>query len=397
MLFLRKSAENTIMIPTALVTPNRAAESTIAHIMEDMGLFEVGVRVSPAAPAAEAVRLLKTYNCELIVIDLEDWPEAANWLRQIRRADVDSMIVGFRSGWNRLEQADFEEAGVTDLIRAPFSPLELEAAVYQALHRRYPVANPNLLILMPAKAGTGCSTVALNLAAELHHEQKKKVLLIEADRRSGVLSILLDLETRSSLDDALSVAATMTPVQWQQFYEDLGIHMLLANPRKRGPLPGWIHYFYLLRFVNGRYDYIVVDMPEVVNQATAELVRAANRVYLVCTPEVPSLKMAELRRQELLDCEIGRDQIQVILNRWEKGGLSMQAVEKTLGQPVFATLANDYTAVRDSITESRVVAGNSQFSRDCAALARKLVGLPPAAEGRSAFDLLRRLGRMSAH
>jgi pilus assembly protein CpaE len=295
-----------------------------------------------------------------------------------------------------MEMLSFADAGIVDLLREPFSHEELETIAYDALHRGHSVADQNILALMPAKAGGGCSTVALNVAAALAEHHSKKVLLVESDRRSGILSIMLDLKNRSGLSEALQQAGELTPVEWQQHTVWVsGIHLLPANPSRRCPLPTWAQYFQLLRFVQQRYDYVFVDLPEVVNEATAEVVKSARSICIVCTPEVPSLKMAGQRCAELEACKIPGDRIHIVVNRWERGGLSIDHVEDVLGRPVFATLPNDYKQVKSAILESRLVAAHSRFGRACVGLAHKLSGLPEAPQAESKFTLLRELVRMA--
>ncbi|MGH9594298.1 MAG: AAA family ATPase, partial [Bryobacteraceae bacterium] len=310
--------------------------------------------------------------------------------------EVGTAVVGFRSGWDRAEQLTFEEAGIRDLLRDPFNFAEMEAAAFEALHRDRPVLNQNILAFLPAKAGGGSSTVALNTAAALVRGQDKKVLLIESDRRSGVLSILLNLEDRAGLREALEHAGTMTTVEWQQTRAEVaGIHLLLASPGRRGPLPAWGDYYQLLFFLQKEYDFIVVDMPEVVNDATAEIVRSARGVFIVCEPELPSLKLARYRCAELESCGMSRDNIHIVVNRWERGRVDVKDVEAATGCPVFTTIPNDYNHVKNAVLQSRLVHSNSPFAKGCDTLARKLGGLPETVGGRLKLALLRSLGRDS--
>jgi pilus assembly protein CpaE len=385
------------MLSAALFTDNKLASAAIQQMIEESGLYRLNVKMSPFDPMGEAVRQLRTHNPEVILLDLTHWEEISKWVARLAEADFKIPIVGFRENWNRRDAADFEEAGIEEVLKEPFSASELEAAVYHAVHRAFPVHNPELHAFLPAKAGSGCSTLTLHLAAFLAGKLQKKVLLIEADRRSGVLSILLHLETRASLDGALKSAAQLTPLDWAQHYVEVeGFHLLPATPMRRGPLPTWVDYYHLLRFVNSRYDCILVDLPEVVNSASAEVVRAAGNLFVVCTPEVPSLKMAEFRRSELLECEIEKEQINLVLNRWERRGLSLADVEKSLGQGLFGTIPNEYATLQDAILESRLAPPDGTYQQAVGTLARRVAGLPPPTPRRSAFALLGRLGRRAA-
>jgi pilus assembly protein CpaE len=251
-----------------------------------------------------------------------------------------------------------------------------------------------VLVFLPSKAGGGCSTVALNTAAALANrtEGKKPVLLIEGDRRSGVFSILLNLKDHAGLPEALKDVGDLTPLKWSHSIVTVAnVDLLAANPMRRGPLPTWADYYQLLKFAADRYDHIVVDLPEVINTATAELVRSAQATFIICTPEVPSLALARLRLSELDACEIPREKVNMLVNRYESGGLTVAEIEAILGGPVFATLPNDYREVKRSIMESRWVHSSSGLGKSCAALAQKISELGQAVPTASRFSLLRKL------
>jgi pilus assembly protein CpaE len=383
------------MLNVVLLTPNTLAADAIEQLTQEAGVFKLVLKGAPIPPVANVLRALRAHVVDLILLDVGEWGEVSLLASQIQRSGTGGVIIGFRPGWNAAEKAELEAAGISELLHEPFSPSELETAAYDALHRQHLVTNRDILAFLPAKAGGGCSTVALNTAAAVANLHKK-VLLVESDRRSGVFSIMLNLKNRYGLSEALQNAGELTLVEWNHYYVNaFGMHMLLADPANRGSLPSWAGYYRLLLFLQGQYDFLFFDLPEVVNEATAEVVKSARAVFIVCTPEVPSLKMASQRFAEIEACEVPGSRIHVIVNRWERGHLSIQDVEKILGRPVFGTLPNDYARVRESIVESRLVSQDSDFAEGCRTLARKLSGLPEAPPARSGFGLLKKLGRIT--
>ena len=377
-----------------LLTPDAAAAQLIELLLNESGVFKLVSKGSPLRSVHEIMRQVGVHDPELILLDLNDWTAVSALARHINAANLRGVVVGFKMVWNRLEMLTFEEAGITDLVQEPLTAQDLERAAYDALHREHGVADHNIIALLPAKAGGGCSTVALNVAAAMAERYTKKVLLVEGDRRSGVLSIMLNLQNRSGLSEALQQAGELTPVEWQQHTVWVnGIHLLPANPTKRGPLPTWVEYYQLLRFSRKLYDYVFVDLPEVVNEATAEVVKSARDICIVCTPEVPSLKLAAQRSAELEACQIPASRVHLVVNRWESGGLSIEQVEDTLERKVFATLPNDYKQVKNAILESRLVSPTSRFAKSCRTLAQKLSGLPEAPASEFKFTFLRELVR----
>ena len=116
--------------------------------------------------------------------------------------------------------------------------------------------------------------------------------MIEADLNSGVLAVLLKATFHRSLLDALDKADELDYSSWTHcVVNKLGIDLLLADRSK--PFPSWSSYLHLLQFVKSRYDLIVVDLPEVVNDATAEIVRRSKYIFTVCTPETADTCIAK--------------------------------------------------------------------------------------------------------
>jgi pilus assembly protein CpaE len=277
----------------------------------------------------------------------------------------------------------------------PFSWEILEPTAYEAIHQRRRADHAKILAFMPAKGGAGCSTVALNTAGALANHLGKKVILIDSDRRSGIISILLNLAKRNGLLEALRRAGDLTRVEWEQHVvRAAGIDLLLADPGTQAHLPSWADYYQLLIFLEKQYDYIVVDLPEVINPATAEVVRSAGSVFVVCTTEIPSIKLAQQRFRELSECGISSANLHLLVNRFSGGGPTAEGIARLVGRPEFATIPNDYAHVQEAVMASKLVAADSNFSKGCLGLARKALGLQPI-EGKPLFSFLRNFARVA--
>jgi pilus assembly protein CpaE len=391
------------MLSVALYTENPDSEFCIEQLVNESSQFNLVIKSTPNSPAADLFQSLKRLDPDVVLLDLTEWSRpdseensggAAALASFLQASDLRAVVIGFVASSSPSQQAEFREAGIADLLPLPFSSLELEKLAYDALHREHPVNNQNILAFLPAKAGAGCSVIVMNTAAALANQLQKKVLLLEADRRSGPLAIMLNLERHRGLPQALTSAASMTTLSWQQQYvEAFGVHILLAEAGGRQTQPGWADYYQLLHFVEKHYDFVFADLPEVVNPASAEVARCARGVFLVCTPEVPSLRMTIQRLAELEEYGVPADRAHIILNRQERRGLPVQEIEAILGHSIFAALPNDYARIRDAIVESRLVASDSPFGEGCLALARKLSGLQESSRMDATFGLLGKFRR----
>ena len=165
----------------------------IPLLAKDSGAFDVVLDATTEAAKSLPIDLTKAAP-EAVLIDVEDWERSQVLLGVVLKATRNPAIVGYRPLWTPEQETEIMAAGVTQVLRRPFSPVELEAAVRAALHQVRPMIHPNVLAFLPSKAGSGCSTVVLNTAAVLANNMGQKTLLIEGDRRSGAMSILLNVE-----------------------------------------------------------------------------------------------------------------------------------------------------------------------------------------------------------
>ena len=376
------------MIRLALLASNVAAADAIEQMTQDSSVFKLVHRSSPVSASQPVLQALSAVDPEVILMEVNGGEDAVELVKRLALASRGA-LVGFRSEWTSEEQSSFAKAGACELLCEPFSAADLEEAAYRAVHLRRPTTHQNLLAFLPSKAGSGCSTVAVNTAAALANDLNQRTLLIEADRRSGALSVLLDVEDRGGLAQVLSHAGALTGLEWRQHVVSIGkLDLLLANPFNLGTPPTWADYYQMLSFIEKQYDFIVVDLPEVVNKATAELLSVARLVFIVCEPDVISLKLVRLRKTELECCAVRQENICVLGNRWESRRLNRDIIQMT-GAPMFAALPNDYQQVQNAALESRLVSRDSQFGRACAELARRLANMPGTVESGLVANLLR--------
>jgi Flp pilus assembly CpaE family ATPase len=381
------------MIRLGILKSTGPAGDAVRLIAEDAGVFEVVLVDSCTAPSKSLSRDVALAAPELILIDVGNWPATLELVTQLKGASRDAVLLGYRGLCTPEEEAAMLEAGIAAVLRAPFGPGELDSSARRELRLKRPLDHPNILAFLPSKAGSGCSTVVLNTAAVLANDLGLRTLLIEGDRRSGVLSMVLGVEDKGGLPAILAQCGKLTPVEWRQHVATIGkLDMLLANPLKPGPQPTWATYFQILDFVKAQYDFILVDLPELINPATAELACAARSVFVVCEPELASLKLVGVRRGELEAAGVHAEVISVVGNRWEGKRLTKDALEKSAQVPMYAAMPNDYLNVKNAVMESRLVSTDSAFGRACVELARRVCSLQAPAEGRLG-SLLRKFGR----
>ena len=371
------------------------ADPHLAALMRDLAgksnEFSIGSIIQLADVRYSVERTLNTTTPDVLLMEMSDFDRDVPLAATIHRYAPDVPLVGlvsrdFQERLNRNSNLD-----LTSIVAWPFTVDELERAISGAFHKSHGGIHENLIAFLPGKAGSGSSTVVLHTAQVLAEVLKRSVLVIEGDLHSGLLSAMLDVAVRSSIREALAEAPHIDNMSWQRCVTSVGgVDFLLTNTEIKEPVPSWTHYFQILRFAAPKYDLILVDLPEVVNSATAEIVRRARGVYVVSTPEFASLKLSKQRCFELDHCGVDRGRIYALLNRGHRTVISPKEAEQILDCPVVATFPNDYRAVQRAIKGTGFIDIRSRLGEAYVAFSKMLTGEEPEPEKRSFMDLLRK-------
>ncbi len=268
-------------------------------------------------PAHETMRLLNSFAPHLVFLGLDDESAAASVEQDIRSILPSAAVLGVFAGpGHGIMEAT---AGGFPSLRFPCEPDQFRAAVFHALEARSEAKNAPLFAFLPAKAGSGATTTALFVANLLAGLASKKVLLLECDLHAGPISMLYSVRPAHSIMDALEDAHRLTDDTWSEMVIRLDGVDVLSSVSRLGVrrVSAW-GYQRLLSFVRARYDVVIADLPEVVNDATEVVVRAAKSVFVVTAPSTASLYLASRRRYDLEARGVGSSKLKYVVNRKAK-------------------------------------------------------------------------------
>jgi pilus assembly protein CpaE len=317
--------------------------------------------ISRRLSSYEAVHLVNTMEPDVVFLDFAT-PE---WGREMASAMAASVlqvaVVGIR---RRIQQVEIDENAAATWVDWPAREGALDEAAVRAVRSKIQREDWPFFAFLPSKAGSGASTVALHVADAFANQLGKHTLLMDADLRSGVVSIYLNLQIRQTMRDALAQSAELQPAEWRAMVSQVQKLDVIGNyPAQGGQLPMWTDYYKLLQFALPRYEALVADLPELTNEATSEIVRRCRKVFLVVTAELPSLKLALLRIKELKLAGAEEGQLAVVLNRWHRNDLPIRDVEQVLERPLAAILPNDYKSVKSAISRGGSVNPETPLGR----------------------------------
>ncbi len=268
--------------------------------------------------AREAIQLLNSYSPQLLFLDIDDEEAAMTIELDARSFNSGTAIVRVSSRAENLSQQN--RYGALQVLHLPCDRDRFSEAVHRELEARISEKNASVFAFLPAKAGSGATTAALFVTSILSKKVHKKVLLLECDLHAGPVSMLYDIRPQYSIMDALEESHRLTDARWKQLATRVDGIDVLPSVSQQGirRVSPWA-YHRLLAFARSRYDLIICDLPEVVNEATEVVVRTAKAVLVVTTPSVPSLFLAARRRHDLEQRGVGAVNVKYILNRRPDG------------------------------------------------------------------------------
>lgn len=356
-------------------SPDKAA--VLRALAAASGDLQILRELTTLPGAYELSRLLNTLSPDLVLIDLAVGHEALQRVAQIAEHSPQTAVVGYGADASLALAA--QQRGVHAVVPLNGRVADLRIAVRDALHSRHGGVEPGLFSFLPSKAGSGSSTVVLNTATALARFHQKRVLVIDADLRSGILAIMLDVEPQGSIQTILRGIDSLSSLEWSRCVIPLhGVDYLLSSRSLDTHPPEWSHYYQLLNFAREHYDAILVDLPELVNAASVELVRRSAMVFPVCTPEIPSLRLTQQRCAELDRWGVPQERVGIVLNRWHASDPAPAELTRILGRPVLKALPNDYPALRAAVAAGTPVSFDSKLGKSFVEFAGRLIQDPSA-------------------
>jgi polysaccharide biosynthesis transport protein len=157
-------------------------------------------------------------------------------------------------------------------------PLSARSAAFRVLrHRIARAADPRVILVTSARDEEGKTTCALNLALVLAESGRNRVVLVEANTQTPVLTSLLGYTTPACVLDQLTQHRSDPSRPWkvaQITSHDLDV--LAAHPGSESRLP--LHAPSLLVAVASLrklYDYVVIDTSSILTGLDVPLVQDA--------------------------------------------------------------------------------------------------------------------------
>ncbi len=235
----------------------------------------------------------------------------------------------------------------TASVRA--APASVTAAITPAMGAGLGLARGKVVTVYSPKGGTGCTTVAVNLALALHNDDTRAVI-VDAKLQFGDVAIFFNEQGKNTIAD-LTPRADELEVEIVDGvllkHAASGIHILAAPTRpEQAEKIAADQFIKVIEFLRQMYAYIVIDVSGYMNDVAVAAVDLSDVIVLITTQDIPAIKNARLFLDLLQTLGVNRDRIVFAMNRYDKRiAITPERVGENLKQEVAATIPLDERVV----------------------------------------------------
>ncbi len=236
------------------------------------------------------------------------------------------------------------------------------------------------LVFFGAKGGAGTTTVAVNCAVELARLTKRQAIIVDLKSCLGEVALFLGVRPRFTVLDAIENLHRLD----RDFLRELvvrhksGLEILAAseqfdrpNAQDAGALEE------LFRVLSRTHDYVVVDAGNAVNSCSLAALYAADSIFLVTNPDVPSVRNAQRLIERVRQVGASTERVHVVLNRFSDAlMIGPKQIETALGYSIDQMFSSDYKTVSTALNSGVPLAltNSSELASQFDRFTRQIIG-----------------------
>jgi pilus assembly protein CpaE len=195
------------------------------------------------------------------------------------------------------------------------------------------------------KGGTGCTTLAVNLALTLNNEDTR-VALVDGNLQFGDVAVFINEQGKNTIIDLAPRADELDPEIVEEVmlkHAASGLHVLAAPSRPEyADKVSSGQFSKVLEYLRQMYAYVVVDTAALLTDVTLATIDVSDLIVLVTTQDIPSIKNCRLFLDLLQTLGIERDRVLFIMNRYDKRiNITPDRVTENLKQEIVSVIPFD--------------------------------------------------------
>jgi pilus assembly protein CpaE len=274
-------------------------------------------------------------------------------------------------------------AGANEFFAWPLADEMFHSAVRRVAGRRESAqgtgSTTTTLVFFGAKGGAGTTTMAVNCGVEVARLSKRATIIVDLKPGLGEVGLFLGVRPRFSIVDAIDNLHRLD----REFLRELvtkhksGLEILAGSEHFDRPGPGDSSAVEeMLRLLARQYEYIIVDVGSQLTSCSMAALFAADAMFLVANPDVPSVRNAQRLLERIRQLGAATERIRFLLNRAaEPFPIPLKQIEGAVGHPIHHTFPSDYKTVSTALNSGVPLAlsGNSEIAEQFDSFTRRLL------------------------
>lgn len=270
--------------------------------------------------------------------------------------------------------------GIVDYLPQPFTPHDVAAAIEAATGsgRRTPNDGSRCQVLAVVKAGggAGASTLAVQVAAELTRRDKdtgRRSCLIDLDIPFGTADLYLDVKPLLNLTEVSRAPRRLDGPLLEAFTARATAGVPVLAPFDRladaaATTPEAIGR--LLEVACQRYDVLVLDLPQAIDQSLGSILAASDAILVVLQLTIGKVRQAKAMLDTLASHGVAPERVSLVLNRFDaplfgRTDIRVTEAEVILGRTIQYTIANDWPLVTEALSRGSTLLQANSSSKMC--------------------------------
>ena len=192
------------------------------------------------------------------------------------------------------------------------------------------------------KGGSGCTTLATNLAICLNNEDSS-VVIVDGNLQFGDVAVFLNEQGKFSILDLtpradeldVDIVNNVTVKHSQS-----GVRILAAPTKpEQGDQVSGEEFSKVIRFMRSVFSYVIIDTASSLQSITASAIDNSDLLILITTQDIPSIKNSRLFLDEIDALGFDRKHIIFVMNKFDKRiGITPEKVSENLKQEITAVI-----------------------------------------------------------